>query len=66
VFELEQGEHHDHLVCIKCGKVDEFIDSMIERRQEVIAKQSGFKMTDHSLTIYGVCSQCADEKVGPG
>jgi Fur family ferric uptake transcriptional regulator len=58
VFEIEQGEHHDHLVCVKCGRVDEFIDELIEKRQEVIAKKSGFRMTDHSLTIYGVCMRC--------
>jgi Fur family ferric uptake transcriptional regulator len=58
VFEIEQGEHHDHLVCVKCGRVDEFIDEMIEKRQEAIAKQYGFKMTDHSLTIYGICAEC--------
>lgn len=58
VFEIEQGEHHDHLVCVKCGQVDEFIDGLIEERQEVIAKQANFKMTDHNLTIYGVCDKC--------
>lgn len=58
VYEIEQGEHHDHLVCVKCGRVDEFIDEVIESRQEVIAKQSDFKMTDHSLTIYGICKRC--------
>ncbi len=58
VFEVEQGEHHDHLVCVKCGKVDEFIDEMIEERQEVIANKFGFEMTDHSLTIYGICHGC--------
>jgi Fur family ferric uptake transcriptional regulator len=58
IFEIEQGEHHDHLVCLKCGRVDEFIDEVIEKRQEVIAKKSGFKMTDHSLTIYGICNKC--------
>ncbi len=61
VFEIEQGEHHDHLVCMKCGRVDEFIDEVIEKRQEVIAKQSNFKMTSHSLTIYGICSRCDDK-----
>ncbi len=60
VFEIEQGEHHDHLVCMRCGRVDEFIDEVIEKRQEVIAKQSNFKMTSHSLTIYGICSRCDD------
>lgn len=58
VFELSQGEHHDHLVCVKCGRVDEFIDDMIEQRQKMIAERAGFKMTDHALTIYGFCSGC--------
>lgn len=62
IFEIEQGEHHDHLVCIKCGKVDEFIDEAIEKRQEIIAKENGFKMTDHSLTIYGICKLCLAKK----
>jgi len=58
VFELDDGHHHDHLVCIKCGKVEEFIDDVIEKRQQEIAKKAGFKITDHSLNIYGVCKQC--------
>lgn len=58
VFEIDQGEHHDHLVCVKCGRVDEFIDEAIEKRQALIAKQADFKMTDHSLTVYGICKKC--------
>lgn len=58
VFEIEQGEHHDHLVCVSCGKVEEFLDNLIEQRQEVIAKHANFKMTDHNLTIYGECQDC--------
>ncbi len=58
VFELNQGEHHDHLVCIECGLVAEFMDSDIEKRQLEIASQNSFKMTDHSLTIYGICPAC--------
>jgi len=58
VFELDQGEHHDHLVCVSCGKVEEFVDETIECRQQQIAEQANFKMTDHSLTIYGVCQDC--------
>ena len=58
VFELSQGEHHDHLVCIKCGLVTEFVDDMIESRQKLIAEQAGFKMTDHALNIYGLCGPC--------
>lgn len=61
VFEIEQGQHHDHLVCIKCRRVDEFIDEVIEKRQEVIAKQHTFRMTDHSLIIYGICKRCFKE-----
>lgn len=58
VFELNQGEHHDHLVCIKCGRVDEFVDDVIEKRQRAVAEQSGYQMTDHNLIIYGICKSC--------
>ncbi len=58
VFELDEGEHHDHMVCVRCGNVSEFVDEAIEQRQQTIATESGFKMTDHSLTIYGICGQC--------
>ena len=58
VFEINQGEHHDHILCVKCGRVDEFMDEIIEERQLVIAKQAGFEMTDHSLHIYGICKDC--------
>lgn len=58
VFELDQGAHHDHLVCVKCGEVEEFVDEVIEKRQELIANQAHFKMTDHNLTIYGICVKC--------
>ena len=58
VFELDNGLHHDHLVCDKCGEVEEFIDPIIEKRQEEIAKQAGYSITDHSLNIYGICKRC--------
>jgi Fur family ferric uptake transcriptional regulator len=58
VFELDDGQHHDHLVCIKCGKVEEFVDSVIEERQLAIAEKMNFKMTDHNLYIFGVCRDC--------
>ena len=58
VFELERGEHHDHIVCIKCGKVEEFSDEMIEKRQKEIAREKNFKLTDHSLCLYGMCTEC--------
>lgn len=58
VFELCQGTHHDHLVCIKCGVVEEFIDEVIEERQKIIAERANFQMTDHALNIYGICPRC--------
>lgn len=58
VFELDHGEHHDHLVCVKCGRVEEFVDHVIEKRQQEIAKQAGYSITDHSLNIYGICAKC--------
>lgn len=58
VYEINQGHHHDHILCIRCGKVDEFYDEIIEQRQREIAQQSGYDMTDHSLYIYGVCKTC--------
>ncbi len=58
VFELEQGEHHDHLVCSRCGRVEEFLDPVIEERQRQIAEQAGFEMTDHQLYIFGICADC--------
>jgi len=58
VFELNEGKHHDHIKCIKCGKVDEFVDKTIEERQEKIAQEFGYQMTDHSLYIYGICKEC--------
>lgn len=58
VFELDHGTHHDHLVCVKCGRVEEFTDSVIEDRQHEIAKQFGFTITDHSLNLYGICKKC--------
>ena len=56
VFELNRGVHHDHIVCMKCGRVDEFTDSVIEERQRNIAKKLGYQLTDHSLYLYGFCS----------
>jgi Fur family ferric uptake transcriptional regulator len=58
VFELDLGTHHDHLVCVKCGKVDEFIDQVIEDRQKEIAEKAGYRITDHSLNMYGICPDC--------
>ena len=55
VFELNKGKHHDHLVCLQCGKVEEFYDPEIERRQEQIAKERGFHIQEHSLYLYADC-----------
>ena len=62
VFELNQGDHHDHLVCEHCGMVCEFFDELIEQRQDQIAKQKGFTVTDHQHTIYGLCANCQKNK----
>ena len=61
VFELDQGEHHDHILCVRCGRVDEFIDETIEQRQQAIAERHGYTMTDHSLYIFGICADCRRE-----
>ncbi|MEX0617962.1 MAG: ferric iron uptake transcriptional regulator [Pseudohongiellaceae bacterium] len=58
VFELTTVEHHDHLVCSKCGAVEEFYDEVIENQQEEIARKFGFEITDHSLYLYGICKKC--------
>ena len=58
VFELNQGEHHDHLVCTSCGKVVEFMDDVIEQHQNQIAKDNKFLISEHSLIIYGLCDAC--------
>ncbi len=58
VFELAQEDHHDHIVCVKCGKVEEFRDHGIEERQEAVAAKLGFELTDHQLNMYGLCPAC--------
>jgi len=55
VFELNQGSHHDHIVCIDCGRVEEFMDGGIEERQHTVARELGFEIRDHSLILYGHC-----------
>ena len=56
VFELDQGQHHDHIVCVQCGKIEEFVDEAIERKQRSIADKIGYQLLDHSLVLYGKCS----------
>ena len=55
LYELDNGSHHDHMVCVECGKVFEFFDRTIEQRQRNVAAKAGFSMEDHSLSLYGVC-----------
>lgn len=58
IFELDSGKHHDHIVCMKCGKVDEFTDNIIEKQQLKIATKLGYTLNDHSLYLYGFCHDC--------
>ena len=58
VFELTTIDHHDHIVCQSCGSVEEFFDEVIEEQQEKIAEKYGFKITDHSMYLYGICKDC--------
>jgi Fur family ferric uptake transcriptional regulator len=60
VFELNEKGHHDHIVCVSCGKVEEFYDEMIEKRQQEVAASRGYEVTDHSLPLYGMCPLCKD------
>jgi Fur family ferric uptake transcriptional regulator len=57
VFELNEGQHHDHLVCLSCGRVEEFFDDQIEQRQRAIAASRGFEIHDHSLALYARCTK---------
>lgn len=58
VFELDKGVHHDHIVCVSCGRVDEFTDEVIELQQDAIAKKLDYTLTDHCLYLYGLCRDC--------
>ena len=57
VYELNEGQHHDHLVCLDCGRVEEFYDAEIESRQSAVALARGFTITDHALSLYAHCNQ---------
>jgi len=58
VFELNRQGHHDHIVCVSCGKVEEFYDDIIESQQLKVASNKGYSITEHSLTLYGKCPEC--------
>ena len=57
-YEMYDGAHHDHIVCTRCGRVEEFVDKEIEKRQKQIAVRLGFELEGHSLALYGVCEDC--------
>ena len=57
IFELNAGSHHDHLVCLDCGRVEEFVDEELEKRQHLIAEERGFHIAEHALAIYGNCTK---------
>ncbi len=59
VYELDEGQHHDHLVCLQCGRVEEFFDPEIERRQQQVAEERGFSLQDHALALYANCTKPA-------
>ena len=60
-YELGEPEHHDHLVCLQCGKIEEFVDVEIERRQQEIASRFGFTLDHHTLCLYGICKECQEK-----
>ncbi len=66
VYELNSGQHHDHLVCLDCGRVEEFYDAEIEKRQHAVAKAKGFTITDHALSLYASCTKTACPHRPPG
>ncbi|MES2718253.1 MAG: Fur family transcriptional regulator [Pseudomonadota bacterium] len=63
VYEIDDGSHHDHLVCVHCGRVSEFEDPAIEARQAQVAAAQGFRLSDHRLVLYGLCRHCRAEAV---
>ncbi|MDO9358917.1 MAG: ferric iron uptake transcriptional regulator [Polaromonas sp.] len=62
VYELNEGQHHDHLVCTSCGRLEEFYDAEIEKRQQIVSKNKGWILQDHAMSLYGLCSECAQKR----
>ncbi|AXX93081.1 transcriptional repressor [Malaciobacter molluscorum LMG 25693] len=60
-YESNAKSHHDHLICTSCGKIVEFLDDEIEKRQDKIAKKNKFKITSHSMQLYGICTDCQNK-----
>lgn len=65
VFEWAEGPHHDHIICVKCGKIEEFLDTIIESRQKTIAQKYHFAIMDHCMYLYGFCELCRKEQNPP-
>ncbi len=62
VYELNEGKHHDHLICLDCGRTDEFADPTIEKRQKTVAESFGYILRDHHMALYGYCPDCAAKR----
>lgn len=62
IYELNRGEHHDHLYCVKCATIEEFFDEQIEERQKTIAKTAGWHITEHSMVLFGLCPKCRSDE----
>ncbi len=62
VYEINEGHHHDHLICTSCGRVEEFYDAEIEKRQQIVAKTKGWILQDHAMSLYGLCADCATKR----
>jgi Fur family ferric uptake transcriptional regulator len=67
VYELNEGQHHDHMVCLDCGRVEEFYDAEIEKRQNAVAESKGFRIADHALSLYAHCTKevCPNRPIHP-
>ena len=61
-YELTEGKHHDHLICLGCGRTDEFNDPTIEKRQKAVAESFGYALRDHQMALYGYCPACASKR----
>src|SRR5699024_6200552 len=60
VFEINDGDHHDHLICTSCGNVVEFYENDIEKRQHEVAEEHGFVLESHTMMLYGICPACVE------
>lgn len=62
LFELNDNHHHDHLICVNCGKVEEFVDPEIEEKQKEICAKHGYSLVHHSMSLYGLCAECQEKE----